>query len=156
MGDVDKSWRSIRDFSLPEYSAYLRRFERADERTRTAYPCSLRVITQALQGFAGDCKYRIFRGVSFLRLAECCTVLRSRWYQSGIKTSDNYSLTSGPIARTCALRSPPVVRFRCRPGAPSPAPWSVPSSLLRPRQWLLLLLSPPVVLLLAVAGLLFH
>src|SRR5215210_3919073 len=25
---------------------------RADERTRTAYPCSLRVIHQALQGFA--------------------------------------------------------------------------------------------------------
>jgi hypothetical protein len=46
--------------------------------------CSLRVITQALQGVAGGCKCRIFRGVSFLRLAECCTVLRSRWYQSGI------------------------------------------------------------------------
>src|SRR5215211_859202 len=38
------------------YSAYLRRFERADERTRTAYPCSLRVIGQALQGFAEACK----------------------------------------------------------------------------------------------------
>jgi hypothetical protein len=46
--------------------------------------CSLRVITQALQGCAGGCKCRIFRGVSFLRLAQCCTVLRSRWYQSGI------------------------------------------------------------------------
>jgi hypothetical protein len=44
----------------------------------------LRVITQALQGCAEACKCRIFRGVSFLRLAECCTVLRSRWYQSGI------------------------------------------------------------------------
>jgi hypothetical protein len=48
--------------------------------------CSLRVITQALQRFARGCKYRIFRGVSFLRLAECCTVLRSRWYQSGISS----------------------------------------------------------------------
>src|SRR5829696_2650281 len=57
---------------------------RADERTRTAYPCSLRVITQALQGCAGACKSRISKGVSFLYLAECCTVLRSRWYQSGI------------------------------------------------------------------------
>jgi hypothetical protein len=47
--------------------------------------CSLRVIHQALQGYAGDCKCRIFRGVSFPCLAECCTVLRSRWYQSGIK-----------------------------------------------------------------------
>src|SRR5215211_7716158 len=47
--------------------------------------CSLRVIHQALQGFAGDCKCRIFRGVSFPCLASCCSVLRSRWYQSGIK-----------------------------------------------------------------------
>jgi len=46
--------------------------------------CSLRVIGQALQGCAGDCKCRIFRGVSFPCLAACCTVLRSRWYQSGI------------------------------------------------------------------------
>src|SRR5918993_1972767 len=44
----------------------------------------LRVITQALQGCAGDCKCRIFRGVSFLCLAACCTVLRSQWYQIGI------------------------------------------------------------------------
>jgi hypothetical protein len=53
----------------------------ADERTRTAYPCSLRVITQALQGFAGDCNCRISKPLSFLCLASCCTVLRSRWYQ---------------------------------------------------------------------------
>src|ERR687890_2523259 len=46
--------------------------------------CSLRVITQALQGVAEDCKCRIFRGVSFPCLAACCTVLRSRWYQIGI------------------------------------------------------------------------
>src|SRR5215218_3092717 len=48
--------------------------------------CSLRVIHQALQGCAGGCKCRIFRGVSFPYLAACCTVLRSRWYQSGINT----------------------------------------------------------------------
>src|SRR5215213_10402264 len=59
---------------------------RADERTRTAYPCSLRVITQALQGFARACKSRIYRRLSVLRIAASCTVLRSRWYQSGIKT----------------------------------------------------------------------
>jgi hypothetical protein len=58
--------------------------QRADERTRTADLISLRVITQALQGCAEDCKYRIFRGGSFLRFAACCTLLRSRWYQSGI------------------------------------------------------------------------
>src|SRR5918993_3111985 len=85
MGDVDKSWRSIRDFSLPEYSAYLGRILRADERTRTADLLQLRVIHQALQGYARGCKCRIFRRLSLLRVAACCTVLRSRWYQSGIK-----------------------------------------------------------------------
>jgi hypothetical protein len=44
-----------------------------------------RVLGQALQGCAGDCKSRIFRGVFFPCLAACCTVLRSRWCQSGIK-----------------------------------------------------------------------
>jgi hypothetical protein len=47
--------------------------------------CSLRVIGQALQGFAEGCKTRIAKWFSFLWLAQCCTVLRSRWYQSGIK-----------------------------------------------------------------------
>ena len=46
--------------------------------------CALRVIGHALQGCAEACKCRIFRGVSFLRLAASCTELRSRWYQSGI------------------------------------------------------------------------
>jgi hypothetical protein len=49
--------------------------------------CSLRVITQALQGCAEACNSRISKRVSFLCLAACCTVLRSRWYQSGIKRS---------------------------------------------------------------------
>jgi hypothetical protein len=39
-----------------------------------------------LQGCAGDCTCRIFRGVSFLYLAACCTVLRSRWYQCGVRS----------------------------------------------------------------------
>jgi hypothetical protein len=46
--------------------------------------CSLQVIGHALQGVAQACKCRIFRGISFPCLAESCTVLRSRWYQSGI------------------------------------------------------------------------
>jgi hypothetical protein len=58
---------------------------RADERARTAYPSSLRVITQALQGCAQDCKYPLSKGVPLLLLAESCTVLRSRWCQSGVK-----------------------------------------------------------------------
>ena len=44
-------------------------------RTPTAYPYSLRVITQALQGFAEDCKSRIFKRFPFpglLRVAPYC------------------------------------------------------------------------------------
>ncbi len=36
--------------------------------------------------FAQACKSRISKRISFLCFARCCTVLRSRWYQSGIKT----------------------------------------------------------------------
>jgi hypothetical protein len=60
--------------------------QRADEQTRTAYTCSLRVMHQALQGCAEACKCRISRRLSVLRVALCCTVLRSRWYQSGIRS----------------------------------------------------------------------
>jgi hypothetical protein len=42
------------------------------------------VIGHALQGFAQACKSRISKPLSLLWLAQCCTVLRSRWYQSGI------------------------------------------------------------------------
>src|SRR5215208_2688948 len=87
-----------------EISAYLSQIKRADERTRTAYPCSLRVIGHVLQGVARDCKCRIFRRLSLLRVAACCTVLRSRWYQSGIRRSDSYCLTVGPMACRRALR----------------------------------------------------
>jgi hypothetical protein len=66
------------------------RFERADERTRTAYPCSLRVIGHTLQRFARTCKYRIPKRVPLLWVAGCCTVLRSRWYQSGIKRCQEF------------------------------------------------------------------
>src|SRR3954463_16586162 len=48
--------------------------------------CSLGVIHQALQRVAGACKSRISRGLSLLGVAECCTVLRSRWCQSGVKS----------------------------------------------------------------------
>jgi hypothetical protein len=76
--------------ALPGTSPYLRlsckcwKNERADERTRTADLISLRVITQALQGCAGGCKCHISKGISLLCLAARCTVLLSRWYQSGI------------------------------------------------------------------------
>jgi hypothetical protein len=62
----------------------MNRLARADERAHTADLISLRVIHQELQGCAGVCKTRISTGVSFLRVAARCTVLRSRWYQNGI------------------------------------------------------------------------
>jgi hypothetical protein len=49
--------------------------------TETRCRTSLRVIIQALQGFADGCKTRIPRLVSFPRLYPRCTVLRSRWSQ---------------------------------------------------------------------------
>ena len=84
---TDGPWISTGACHRSEYAAYLSRIERADERTRTADPNSLRVIIQALQGFAQGCKSPIDKPVSLLCFASCCTVLRSRWYQSGIKYS---------------------------------------------------------------------
>jgi hypothetical protein len=71
--------------NVPTFSLQIATKQRADERTRTAYPCSLRVITQALQGVARGCKFRIFKPLPLLSFARCCNVLRSRWCQSGVK-----------------------------------------------------------------------
>ena len=93
---VSESPRFNQGLPLSEYSAYISQ-KRADERTRTADL----LITSDQSGVAGvaqACKSRISRGVSFLWFAACCTVLRSRWYQSGIRTSDSYTLTVGPMA----------------------------------------------------------
>jgi hypothetical protein len=66
--------------------------------------CSLRVIGQALQGCAEGCKLPLSHGVSFPCLALRCTVLRSRWCQSGVKPFEK--LWSGvEIARPYALGS---------------------------------------------------
>src|SRR5919107_3058727 len=46
--------------------------------------CSLRAIFSALLGIARACKSPISKPLSLLRLALCCTVLRSRWCQSGV------------------------------------------------------------------------
>src|SRR5215211_586438 len=61
-------------------------FERADERTRTADLISLRVCGQGLLSVAQACKPRILRRLSLLQIAPCYTVLRTRWYQSGINS----------------------------------------------------------------------
>jgi hypothetical protein len=64
----------------------------------------VRVIGHVLQGFARACKCRISKPVSLLCLAQCCTVLRSRWCQSGVKPYEK--LWSGvEIARPYALGS---------------------------------------------------
>jgi hypothetical protein len=76
---------------------------RADERTRTADLISLRVISQALQRLAGVCKSRIDRLISFLCLALCCTVLRSRWYQSGINRGT-------ALSQSCSRTHPQYVQ----------------------------------------------
>jgi hypothetical protein len=61
--------------------------KRADELTRTADLISLRVIIQALQGFARGCKSRMYRPLAFLGSALKCTVLRSRWCQNGVRST---------------------------------------------------------------------
>jgi hypothetical protein len=94
--------------------------QRADERTRTAYPCSLGVITQVLQGYAGDCKSRISKRHSLLRVAACCTVLRSQWYQSGINRGVVPS-RSCSLAHASEVRSAPS-RARQHTGNPRPIP----------------------------------
>jgi hypothetical protein len=72
------------------------------------------VIIHLLQGFARTCKTRISKGVSFLRVAARCTVLRSRWCQSGVKRS--------PVIRVKRCRksmddaSPVLLQARCAGG----------------------------------------
>jgi hypothetical protein len=46
----------------------VQRVRRADERARTAYPCSLRVIGQALQGFTGVANAAYLSRLLFCRL----------------------------------------------------------------------------------------
>ena len=83
----------------PCLPAFCRYFVRADERTRTADLTSLRVIIHGLQRFARACNSRISKPFSFLRLAGCCTVLRSRWYQSGINRGMAASRSCSLVAR---------------------------------------------------------
>jgi hypothetical protein len=78
---------NIGDFT---FLRVLQEKKRADERTRTADLISLGVIIHTLQGFAEGCKCRISKPYSLLRLAVRCTVLRSRWCQSGV----NFTLVS--------------------------------------------------------------
>ena len=95
LATVAKPWERT---SKPLYFIWdLQEKGRADERTRTADLISLRVIGQALQGFAGRCRTRISKWLSLPRFALCCAVLRSRWCHSGV----NITLVS---AQHCSPR----------------------------------------------------
>ena len=85
-------------------------FRRTDERTRTADLISLRVITHALQGCAEGCNTRIFKRFPLLRVAECCTALRFRWYQSGIKRPPVMHRGRYPTNRSFFIFTVPGVR----------------------------------------------
>ncbi len=66
------------------FTCKLKETKRADERTRSADLPSLRMINRVLQGFAWACKSPVSKGFTLPSLALCCTVLRSRWCQSGV------------------------------------------------------------------------
>jgi hypothetical protein len=95
----DRLWRSyccptaakasIRHSGAFTFLRVLQANKRADERTRTAYPCSLRVIIQALQGFARGCKSPCLRGFLFPGLptiAGYCMRVRVKLGSSGVKS----------------------------------------------------------------------
>src|SRR3712207_386661 len=67
---------------VSKLSKPIRESRRADSNRLTLL--QLRVIHQALQGYAEACKSRISKGFSLLRLALRCTALRSRWCQGGV------------------------------------------------------------------------
>ena len=58
----------------------------------------LRVCGHVLQGVAQECKSRISKPVTILRVAACCTVLRSRWCQSGINRGISASRSCSVVA----------------------------------------------------------
>src|SRR5215203_4676450 len=98
LSGVNKDQLHQRDSCNSSYFPANRNKRGADEWTRTADLLQLRVIHQALQGVAGGCKTRISRRLSLLRIAAYCTVLRSRWYQSGIR-SRSMALLRSPCNR---------------------------------------------------------
>jgi hypothetical protein len=97
--------------------------------------CSLRVIIQVLQGFAQACKSPISKPLSFLYLALCCTVLRSRWCQSGVRSSwitrrpflcarqasRNGDVQPAHLSQRAGRSQATPIRRQRAPQAPSPA-----------------------------------
>jgi hypothetical protein len=81
--------------------------------------CSLRVIGQALLGAAWGCKSPISRRLSLLRVAGCCTVLRSRWYRSGINSvgMSNFILRLFEHRFTTSFGRQPTIQRRANCGS---------------------------------------
>jgi hypothetical protein len=73
--------------------------------------CSLRVMHQVLQRVAQGSRTRISKVFSLPWLALCCTVLRSRWCQSGVKRCQE---SRRPFCGACPqdTRSQPFVGVR--------------------------------------------
>jgi hypothetical protein len=69
-----------------------RRRRRADERTRTAFPCSLRVITQPLQGVANTPYLKGFLCCALPRVAPYCV-------PSGVRVVSNRLRNNGAAWR---------------------------------------------------------
>jgi hypothetical protein len=81
--------------------------------------CSLRVIHHALLGCAVACKSRIPRRLPLLWVAACCTVVRSRWYQSGINVTLHPRDSEASIKARARRTSAPIWR-RSRGASRSP------------------------------------
>ena len=96
-----RRWRGS-EAGRHEGGKYLAGPSRKGEATSGREPLtrSLRVIIRVLQGVARACRSRISKPVSLLSFAGCCTVLRSRWYQSGINRSIAPSQSCSRGART--------------------------------------------------------
>jgi hypothetical protein len=85
-GGVKKSAVMIRELSLPRVSGLPWPKRRADERTPTAYPCSLRVCGQWLLGIAGCANPADLKDLLFPRLptiAGYCVRVRVKLGSSG-------------------------------------------------------------------------
>jgi hypothetical protein len=90
--------------ALPHLTFYLQNgtFWRADERTRSAYPCSLRVCGQWLLSVAGVCKFRISKRFSVLSIARHCRALRQVRVKLGSRNVGQVSLV--PVPTNSAMR----------------------------------------------------
>jgi hypothetical protein len=86
-GTSGVKWQRVHNHDVPDFAHFSCKSRQNGEPTSGLEPltCSLRVIHQALLGIAQGCKSRISREVTLPWLAVRCTVLRSRWCQSGVK-----------------------------------------------------------------------